>query len=128
MQKFKEILLYILNKAGAKPNIGETVIYKLLYFINFDYYEKYGEQLIGVTYMKNQYGPTPMEFRKIVERMVTNGEIIEVKDKYFKYPQRKYLPLRKPNLGVFKGNEIEVINDVLDRLSDMNGRQIVVGK
>jgi len=67
--KFKEVLLYILNKVGSKPNIGETVIYKLLYFIDFNYYEKYEEQLIGATYIKNNYGPTPMEFREIVSKM-----------------------------------------------------------
>ena len=36
MGKFLEILLYILQKIGAKPNVGETVIYKILYFIDFD--------------------------------------------------------------------------------------------
>jgi len=60
LEKFKEVLLYILNKVGSKPNIGETVIYKLLYFIDFDFYEKYEEQLIGATYIKNRYGPTPI--------------------------------------------------------------------
>jgi transcriptional regulator with XRE-family HTH domain len=124
LQKFKEVLLYILNKVGAKSNIGETVIYKLLYFIDFNYYERYEEQLIGATYLKNKYGPTPLEFRKIADQMITKGEIIEVKDKYFEYPQRKYLPLRKPDLRLMKGSEIEVIDDVLDRLSDMNARQI----
>jgi transcriptional regulator with XRE-family HTH domain len=124
LRKFKEVLIYILNKVGAKPHIGETVIYKLLYFMDFDYYEKYEEQLIGATYLKNRYGPTALEFKKIVNLMIAQGEITEVKDKYFKYPQRKYLPLRKPDLSIFKGNEIEVINDVLDRLSDMNARQI----
>jgi len=124
LHKFKEVLLYILNKVGAKPAIGETVLYKLLYFIDFDYYEKYEEQLIGATYLKNKYGPTPLEFRKIVDQMMAKAEIIEIKDKYFAYPQRKYLPLRKPHLGILKGNEIEVINDVLDRLSEMNARQI----
>ena len=33
VEKFKEVLLYILNKVGSKPNIGETVIYKILYLI-----------------------------------------------------------------------------------------------
>ena len=124
LQKFKEVLIYILNNVGAKPTIGETVLYKLLYFIDFDYYEKYEEQLIGATYLKNKYGPTPLEFRKIVDQMMAKGEIIEVQDKHFKYPQRKYLPLRRPNLGILNGNEIEVIDDVLARLSDMNAREI----
>jgi transcriptional regulator with XRE-family HTH domain len=124
IQKFREVLIYILNRVGGKPNIGETVIYKLLYFIDFDYYERYEEQFIGATYLKNKYGPTPLEFRKIAGQMMARGEIIEVKDKYFEYPQRKYLPLRKPDLRIMKGNEIKIIDDVLDRLSDMNARQI----
>jgi transcriptional regulator with XRE-family HTH domain len=124
LHKFREVLIHILNKVGAKPNIGETVIYKLLYFIDFDYYEKYEEQLIGATYMKNKYGPTPLEFRKVVEQMAANGELIEVKDKYFAYPRRKYLPRRKPDLSTLKGSEIEIIDNVLNRLSDMNAREI----
>jgi transcriptional regulator with XRE-family HTH domain len=124
LQKFKEVLLFILGKVGSKPNIGETVIYKLLYFIDFDFYEKYEEQLIGATYMKNQYGPTPIEFAKIVEQMIKNGEIEKVKSDYFNYPQTKYLPRNKPDLTKLKASEIEVIDDVLNRLSEMNASQI----
>ena len=123
LEKFKEVLLYILNKAGSKPNIGETVLYKLLYFADFDFYEKYEEQLIGATYIKNHYGPTPVEFDKIVAEMM-DKEIIRVESKYYDYPQRKYLPLRKADLSKLKANEIEVIDRVLDRLSDMNATQI----
>lgn len=124
LKKFKEVLLYILNKVGSKPNIGETVIYKLLYFIDFDFYEKYEEQLIGATYMKNQYGPTPVEFAKIVEQMIRKSEIEKVKSDYFSYPQTKYLPRNRPDLTKFKASEIEVIDDVLNRLSEMNATQI----
>ncbi len=124
LKKFKEVLLYILNKIGSKPNIGETVIYKLLYFIDFNYYEKYEEQLIGATYIKNNYGPTPKEFIKIIEDMKCKKEIVEVKEKYFQYPQRKYLPLRNPDLSVLKANELKMIDEVLDRLSNMNASQI----
>jgi transcriptional regulator with XRE-family HTH domain len=123
IEKFKEVFLYILNRVGAKPNIGETVIYKLLYFIDFDYYEKYEEQLVGATYQKNRYGPTPIEFAKLVEKML-NKDVVKVKDKYFDYPQIKYLPLRTADLTKLKGSEIEVIDSVLKRLSDMNAAQI----
>lgn len=122
--KFKEVLLYILNKVGSKSNIGETVIYKLLYFIDFDFYEKYEEQLIGATYMKNKYGPTPVEFKKIVDKMSKDKEIEKVKSNFFAYPQTKYLPLRKPDLSILKASEIEVIDDVLNKLSDMTAAQI----
>jgi transcriptional regulator with XRE-family HTH domain len=124
LKKFKEVLLYILGRVGSKPNVGETVIYKLLYFIDFDYYELFEEQLIGATYQKNKYGPTPMEFSKIVERMTKDKEIEPVQSKYFDFPQRKYLPLRDPDLSGLTAEEKQVIDNVLSRLSDMNARQI----
>lgn len=124
LEKFKEVLLYILNKVGSKPNIGETVIYKLLYFIDFDFYEKYEKQLIGATYIKNNYGPTPVEFKKTVDKMIADKDIEKVESNYFSYPQTKYLPRRKPNLEIFTGREIDLIDDVLDRLSDKNATEV----
>ena len=124
LTKFKEVLLYILGKVGAKPNVGETVLYKLLYFIDFNYYEKYEEQLIGATYIKNHHGPTPIEFQKIVNRMIEEKEIQAVKSSYHQHPQKKYLPHRDPDLSVLNANEIKVIDDVLQKLSSMNASTI----
>ncbi len=59
VQKFKETLLYLLTRVGGKPNVGETVLYKLLYFIDFDYYERYEEQLVGATYVKEGIRTSP---------------------------------------------------------------------
>lgn len=124
LKKFKEVLLYILGKVGAKPNVGETVLYKLLYFIDFNYYEKYEEQLIGATYIKNHHGPTPIEFQAIINEMIENKEIEVIKSKYFQHLQKKYLPHLEPDLSVFNANEIKVIDDVLQKLSGMNASTI----
>jgi transcriptional regulator with XRE-family HTH domain len=124
LKKFKEVLLYILGKVGAKPNVGETVLYKLLYFIDFNYYEKYEEQLIGATYIKNHHGPSPIEFQTIVNQMIENKEIEIVKSKYFQHLQKKYLPHREADLTIFNANEIQLIDDVLQKLSGMNASTI----
>lgn len=124
VEKFKEVLLYVLGCVGAKPNIGETVVYKLLYFIDFDYYEKYEEQLIGATYQRNHFGPTPMEFGALVQTMIDEKEIARIQKPYFSFQQKKYLPLREPDLSKLTGRELDVVNDVLRRLSDMGARQI----
>jgi transcriptional regulator with XRE-family HTH domain len=123
--KFKEVLLYVLSKVGGKPNVGEVVIYKLLYFIDFDFYEKFEEQLIGATYIKNHFGPTPIEFKAIVNDMIQNGEIVKVKGKYFTYPQTKYLPVREPDLTKLKdARELHHIDEVISRLADKNGKEL----
>lgn len=122
--KFREVLLYILEKVGARPHVGEAVIYKLLYFIDFDFYERYEEQLIGAEYIKNRYGPTPVSFRKLVEKMQEEGSMEVVKSSHYQYPQTKYLPVRAPDLSVLRATELEVIDEVLDRLGNMNASQI----
>lgn len=124
LEKFKQVLLYILNKAGSKPNVGETVLHKLLYFIDFDYYEKYEQNLMGATYIKNHHGPTSVELGLILADMQKNGELEAVKSKYFTYSQKKYLPLKRPNLDALSAREIEHIDGVLARLSDKNAGEI----
>jgi transcriptional regulator with XRE-family HTH domain len=124
LQKFKEVLLYILARVGARPNVGETVIYKLLYFIDFDYYEKYEEQLIGATYRKNIYGPTPLEFEAVVEDMVKNGELDRFDAERHGYRQKRYLARRRPDLRLLNGAEIETIDAVIRRVGGMGARQV----
>jgi transcriptional regulator with XRE-family HTH domain len=122
--KFREVLLYILEKVGARPNIGETAIYKLLHFIDFDYYEKFEEQLIGARYIKNHFGPTPVAFKKIADQMIEKGEIEKIKSRYFQHEQKKYLPRRTADLKVLSAQEIQHIDDVLNRLAWKNAKEL----
>ena len=126
LAKFKEGLLYILEKVGAKRNVGKTVIYKLLYFIDFDFYEKFEEQLIGAAYVKNHHGPTPAMFDQVIQDMEKKKEIVQVKSKYFQYDQKKYLPNRSPNINLLTAREIKHIDEVLNRLSDKNANDLSV--
>ena len=100
VDKFKQVLLYILSKVGGKPNIGQTVLYKLLYFIDFDYYEKFENQLIGARYMKNTPGPTPVMFAKIINELEEEGKVEAIKSKFYKYEQTKYLVNRVHSLSL----------------------------
>ena len=125
LEKFKEVLLYVLSKIGGRPNVGETVLYKLLYFIDFDYYEKYEEQLMGATYIKNHYGPTPIEFKDVVAEMIKQGEIVRVTSKYFNHPQRKYLAVKEADLTKLKdARQLQHIDEVLARLGDKNAAEL----
>jgi transcriptional regulator with XRE-family HTH domain len=122
-KKFKEILLYILSQTAGKANVGETVLYKLLYFCDFNYYEKYRELMTGATYIKNHYGPTPTNFKKTIEKLL-DQEITIAKGKFGGFDQKKYMPLRAPDLREINGAEKEIIDDVLARLSSMTATQI----
>lgn len=124
IEKFQAVLLYVLENVGAKPNVGQTVLYKLLYFIDFDYYEKYERQMMGLTYIKNTHGPTPREFKTIVEKMTVNGDIEPIRSRHFTYEQKKYLPRRTPDLSLLSGQELELIDEVLQRYGDKSATML----
>lgn len=125
-KKFEQVLLYILAKIGGKPNIGQTVLYKLLYFIDFDYYEKYEQQLIGARYIRNTHGPTPIMFAKIVDRLEKERKVEKVKSKFYKYEQTKYLvnPEMPINLSALSAQELAHIDWEINRLGDLTATQI----
>jgi transcriptional regulator with XRE-family HTH domain len=122
--KFKQTLLYILNKVGSRPNVGQTALYKLLYFIDFDYYEKFEEQLIGATYIKNTYGPTPVSFAKLVREMEDEGQLVEVKSKHFGYDQIKYVAAKEADVSCLSGRELKHIDDEIKRLAHMTAKEL----
>ncbi len=124
VEKFKQVILHMLCKVGGKPNVGEAVIHKLLYFIDFDYYEKYEENLIGLKYIKNHHGPTSIVFAKVVEEMITEGKIKKSDTTYHGYPQKKYNALVEPDLSNFSALALDHINGVLNRLSDKNSAEM----
>ena len=125
-EKFEQTLLYILAKIGGKPNIGQTVLYKLLYFIDFDYYEKFEEQLIGAKYIKNHYGPTPVMFAKFIDRMEKAGRVERIKSKFYKHEQTKYLvnPNEQLDLSALSAQELAHIDWEIDRLGELTATQI----
>ncbi|MDD3300875.1 MAG: Panacea domain-containing protein [Bacteroidales bacterium] len=122
--KFQNLVLYILEKCGGKPNIGETVLYKLLYFSDFNYYELYEEHLSGAIYRRLPNGPVPLKVDVILKNMIDEKQLKPFKTKYFGYLQNRYMPLVNANLKLFNGAEIDTIDKVIDLLSDMSASEI----
>jgi transcriptional regulator with XRE-family HTH domain len=124
VNKFKNVLLYILERCAGKPNVGETVLYKLLYFSDFNYYELYEEHLTGASYQKLPFGPVPQKLDIIINQMIDGGQIQRVKTEYFGLQQTRYLPLEKANLTELKASEKEVIDRVIEQMSDWSAAAI----
>ena len=121
---FKNVLLYISEHCAGKPNVGETVLYKLLYFADFNYYEKYEEHLTGSQYRKLPYGPVPQKLDSILAQMIANGQLQRIKTQFHGYPQTRYLPLEKADLTQLNAAAKEVLDQVIDRFSDWSASAI----
>ena len=124
IEKFKNVLIYILEKCAGKPNVGETVLYKLLYFSDFNYYELYEEHLTGARYRKLPYGPVPQKLDTIINQMIESSHLQRIKTDYHGYPQTRYLPLIKPDLTQLKASEKEIIDKVIEQMSDWSASTI----
>lgn len=124
VNKLKNVLLYILERCAGKPNVGETVLYKLLYFSDFNYYELYEEHLTGANYRKLPYGPVPQKFDTIINQMIDKGQLQRVKTEYHGYPQIRYLPLEKADLTELRASEKEIIDKVIEQMSDWSAAAI----
>lgn len=124
LAKFKNLILYILERCGGKPNIGETVLYKLLYFSDFNYYELYEEHLSGALYRKLPNGPVPLSVDIVLKNMIDENQLKSFKAEYFGYSQKRYIPLVNANLKLFNGAEIETVDKVIELLSDMSAAEI----
>lgn len=114
--KYKNLVLYLAGTIGAKPNVGETVFYKLIYFIETLAFQKNGKGIVGERFFKMQYGPVPASFQSITREMLNNNELDRVQGRYFTYMQTKYLP-RVEATGLTH-EEKEIIDTIIDRLGD----------
>ncbi len=125
LAKLESVLLYVLNKVGSQPNIGETVLCKILYFIDFDYYEHHDQSITGLRYYHNHSGPTPdPAFQSLTMEMIANGKLQIVETKFYDKVQKKYLASLDPDLTRLSGQEVEHINDVLGRLGHKTAQEI----
>lgn len=123
-EKFKQVLHYIISKTESSLNVGKKVLYKLLYFTDFNYYELKEEKLMGEVYSKLKHGPAPRHFSEIVTELKKAGLIEERHIQYHNYKQIKYNSLQSPDLSLLNATELRHLDDTLCRYASMNGSQI----
>ncbi len=116
--KLTQVLIYILENCAGKPNVNERVLQHMLYFIDFNHYEVYEEQLSGASYLKTSSGPILQDFDHFIQHLL-EGELIQrVKTNFQGQTQVRYLPLVKADLQLLKASEKEIIDKVIDHMSD----------
>ena len=123
-EKFKMVLHYIINKCGFRNTVGRTVLHKLLYFSDFNYYELYEESITNESYRKLERGPVPIHFELAVTELMDEDKIRMGKRRLpCGKVMNRYFSLKEPENDL-KEDELSVINEVIKNISHMNGKQI----
>ncbi|MBQ9161313.1 MAG: SocA family protein [Methanobrevibacter sp.] len=123
-EKFKKVLHYLIFKCGKQDNVGKTVLFKLLYFSDFNFFELYETSLTNESYRKLPRGPAPIHFDLALKELINDGKI-SVKTKILSLGRVKYIytSLEDPSID-FDEKELNVIDEVINDLGHMNASQI----
>lgn len=123
-EKFKAMIHYIISRCQFKNNLGRVVLFKLLYFSDFDNYEIYEKSISGETYIRKRMGPVPSHFSSAINELIYEGKINESSELVINYPKYKYSCLKEPDINLLSSEEIQVIDDTINRISHFLSKEI----
>lgn len=123
-QKYIDLIFYILSQCYNKPQIGKTIICCLLYFIDFNYYELYGQLLTKETYIKSKKGIKPKHFNEVTNELIEKKQLFLRKEPYYHRILHKYYPTIIPT-PQFSEKELEIIDFAISQLSNNNASTMI---
>lgn len=125
--KFKDLLVYAVSNTDDKDGVYETKLWKLLYFCDADFYEKYDNTITEVDYIKNHFGPTPEI--KIIKAVLAElkGVIIKKKVKN-RLGKDSYVYIRgdvEYKFEALSGEELEDARQTLEKYQRLSAGDIM---
>ena len=124
-QKFKELVLYISQRCASDPTFGAVKLNKILYFSDFFSYAKSGQAITGFEYQKLPNGPAPRRLLPVRQQMVAEG-ILGIQEVPLRNgrTQKRTVNLRKPNLAVLSGEEVALVDYVIESFREVNAERV----
>ncbi len=122
--KLRELMLHISEKCADDPSYGATKLNKILDVADQRSYVLYGTPITGVEYLALDKGPAPRRLLPIKQSMIEAHEIVEEKRVVGGYVQRRIVPLRKPNLSMLTGQDVAVVDAVIEEMWKKGGARV----
>jgi uncharacterized phage-associated protein len=111
-EKLEQVILFFLERINNNT-LGRTKLMKLLYYVDFDHYEKTGRSITNAKYRKLPQGPVPDKSEQVITKMIKKGAVREVKMKVGPYDQHRLITEGAAfDASKLKGDELETLNTV----------------
>lgn len=123
-KKYRNIILFFSGKI-QNGTLGKLKLMKLLYYLDFDYFEKYGKSITGDEYLRFENGPVPRMAEKIIKEM--SGEDIKItKIKVAEGYKDKQLiqPLKIFDVKLFTSEEILMMEEIAGKWEKFTGSEM----
>jgi len=123
-KKYQEVILYLAEKLGGEIK-GKKKLAKLLYFVDFDFFEKFQKSITGDTYKALPMGPFPVTMEKILVDMANEKMIIikSEKERGGYNPTEIYKVSAKAK-GLFSKDEQQILDRVVLKYGHLTGKQL----
>ena len=124
-KKYYNVILYLCRKLGGEVR-GKKKLAKLLYFADFDLYEKCQKPLTGDVYKAFPMGPFPSALEEITQEMEQEKTLaIEDVEELVGYNKTEvYRCLTEPDVSSFDDEEKKMLDRVIMRYGHLNGKQL----
>lgn len=108
--KFTELMVYVATRMANDASFGATKLNKVMFFADFWHYAQYGRPITGAEYQKLINGPAPRRLLPVQDAL--------------SYQQKRFVPLREPNLAIFTAQEIDFVDHVINILRDSTATRV----
>jgi uncharacterized phage-associated protein len=123
-KKYRNIILFFANKI-RNGTLGKLKMMKLLYFMDFDFFEKYGRSITGDEYLRFEYGPVPRMAEKILKHM--DGKDIKICNRKIcegMHDQQHIEGLNEFEMDVFSREELLMMEEIADKWEKFSGAEM----
>lgn len=123
--KYENVILYLCKQLGGELH-GKKKLAKLLYFVDFDSFEKNDRPITGDVYKALPMGPVPSSLQEITVNMEGAGllQVESVPNGSGYNPTEVYKCLKNPELSIFTDEEKKILDRVVLKYGHLNGRQL----
>ncbi|MCY4456130.1 MAG: Panacea domain-containing protein [Chloroflexi bacterium] len=112
--KFRNLVLYIGQRAWDDATLGKTRLYKTLWLSDFLAYARLGHSITGADYVHMPQGPGPDNAEQLLQSMLDDGELQIRSEPRYAYAIQRPLAQREPELDeLFAPSEIAIVEEVL---------------
>lgn len=124
-KKYQNAILYLCSKLKGEVR-GKKKLAKLLYFADFDFYEKSQKSITGDTYLAFPMGPVPSALEAITATMTKEKmlAIEHVAEREGYNPTDVYTCLAEPDLLVFDTEERDMLDRIVLKYGNLTGKQL----
>ena len=122
-EKLYQTILFFLHHANNE-HLGKTKLMKMLYYADFDHFEKYDDSITGARYRKLDHGPVPDDVSDALDALTRLGKVVPRSVRFGNAVQERFDPTEEPNLSIFTAQETDTLHEVVQRWAEHTTKRI----